>query len=129
MFVLATLTHYAPRRDGIRAIERAVDVRTSALASEEGIGGQVPQKVIKKKIPLHAVFKEGMFGPYDAPLEGLNEEFGPPELGDRVVNLVANAVPFGLKGTVIAVHTSSAYVEVCIEPLFAPHYIVVMLFA
>lgn len=72
----------------------------------------MPQKVVKKKVPLQTIFKEGMFGPFDAPLEGLNDEFGPPELGDRVVNLVASAVPFGLKGTVIAIHSSSAYVEV-----------------
>ena len=106
-------------RDGIRAIERAVDVRRSALASEEGVDGQHPQRVVKKKVPLQAIFREGMFGPYDAPLQGLNDAYGPPELGDRVVNLVASAVPFGLKGTVIAIHASSAYVEVLFDEEFA----------
>ena len=106
-------------RDGIRAIERAVNVCRNALASEDGVDGQHAQRVVKKKVPLQTIFREGIFGTYDAPLQGLNDAYDPPELGDRVVNLVASAVPFGLKGTVIAIHASSAYVEVLFDEEFA----------
>lgn len=37
-----------------------------------------------------------------------------PKLGDRVVNLSANGVPFGLKGTVVTIHPTTHYVEVCL---------------
>ena len=36
----------------------------------------------------------------------------PPELGDRVVNLYATGVPFGLRGTIVAIHSNTGYTEV-----------------
>lgn len=35
-----------------------------------------------------------------------------PMLGDRVVNLSASSVPFGLRGTVVTIHPATQYVEV-----------------
>lgn len=36
----------------------------------------------------------------------------PPQLGDRVVNLYATGVPFGLRGTIVAIHSNTGYTEV-----------------
>ncbi|OQR80786.1 5'-3' exoribonuclease 1 (ISS) [Achlya hypogyna] len=43
---------------------------------------------------------------------------GPPVLGDRVVNLAARSVPFGLRGTVVATHAVSGCVEVVFDVAF-----------
>ena len=42
----------------------------------------------------------------------------PPRLGDRVVNLHATGVPFGLRGTVVAIHTNTGYVEAIFDEEF-----------
>jgi ribosomal protein L35AE/L33A len=39
-------------------------------------------------------------------------------LGDRVVSLNSQGVPFGLKGTVITVHEHTGYVEVLFDQEF-----------
>ncbi|KAH9129625.1 hypothetical protein LEN26_005544 [Aphanomyces euteiches] len=44
---------------------------------------------------------------------------GPPRLGDRVVNLGARGVPFGLRGTVVASHQVSGCVEVVFDTPFS----------
>jgi len=36
----------------------------------------------------------------------------PPVLGDRIVNLTTIGVPFGLKGTVVSIHSSTGFIEV-----------------
>lgn len=36
----------------------------------------------------------------------------PPKLGDRIVNLYATGVPFGLRGTIVAIHSNTGYAEV-----------------
>jgi hypothetical protein len=42
-----------------------------------------------------------------------------PELGDRIVNLCANGVPFGMRGTVVAIHDqASGCVEVVMDEEF-----------
>ena len=42
----------------------------------------------------------------------------PPILGDRVVNLCANGVPFGARGTVVGIHSKSGCVEVVMDEEF-----------
>ena len=44
----------------------------------------------------------------------------PPELGDRVANLCANGVPFGARGTVVAIHDAT---EGCVEVLLDEEFI------
>ncbi|ETV94821.1 hypothetical protein H310_11488 [Aphanomyces invadans] len=44
---------------------------------------------------------------------------GVPRLGDRVVNLSARGVPFGLRGTVVATHQATACVEVVFDTKFS----------
>jgi hypothetical protein len=96
-------------RDAIKALERAVDVRQATLSSEENT-----KFVLRKKVPVEMVFRGGIHTSFDAQLDiATPPGFSPyPELGDRVVSLVAEGVPFGLRGTVIAIHTTSAFVEV-----------------
>lgn len=95
-------------RVAIHAVERAVDVRVSHFASEDG--QNEIKKVVKRNVPIEVLFRDQLYSPYDTPLTFINSE--PPELGDRVMNLVATGVPFGLKGTVITIHSGTGYVEV-----------------
>jgi hypothetical protein len=41
-----------------------------------------------------------------------------PKLGDRIVNLNSPGVPFGLRGTVVAIHKATGYVEVIFDSEF-----------
>lgn len=100
-------------------MERAVDVRVSHFATEEG-QSQI-QKVVKKNVPVEVLFRDQPFSPYDTPLTSINSD--PPELGDRVMNLIATGVPFGLKGTVITIHSGTGYVEVIKIPSFHFEYL------
>lgn len=83
-------------------------MRVSHFASEDG--QNEIQKVVKRNVPVDVLFRDQQFSPYDTPLTSINVD--PPELGDRVMNLIATGVPFGLKGTVITIHSGSGYVEV-----------------
>ena len=56
------------------------------------------------------LFRDQFYSPFDTPLTSINSN--PPELGGRVMNLVATGVPFGLKGTIITIHNGTGYVEV-----------------
>lgn len=80
----------------------------SRFTSEEG--QQEIKKVVKRNVPVEVLFRDQLYGPFDTPLTSINPN--PPELGDRVINLVATGVPFGLKGTVITIHSGTGYVEV-----------------
>lgn len=86
------------------AIERAADVHVSARkASSE-------QAVVKVKgVPVESLFCNVHRQVEDAALPYNTLE---PKLGDRVVSLTCPGVPFGLKGTVVTIHTSTKYVEV-----------------
>jgi hypothetical protein len=95
-------------------VERAADFRVSHFATD---GQNEIQKVVKRNVPLNVLFRDQLFSPYDTPLTSINTE--PPELGDRVMNLVATGVPFGLKGTVITIHSGTGYVEVLFDEEFA----------
>mmetsp|Transcript_20065 Transcript_20065/g.28834 ORF Transcript_20065/g.28834 Transcript_20065/m.28834 type:complete len:1503 (+) Transcript_20065:75-4583(+) len=121
LWIKSQPTHSLPRsplstismsKDAIRAVERAVDVRRSAE------GNQAAKIVLRRNVPVETLFRDGIYRPFDAPLDMINGNAS-PELGDRVINLVSSGVPFGLKGTVIAIHSSSSYVEVLFDEEFA----------
>ena len=113
-------------KDAIRAVERASDVLVSNLQQPENC-----KKIIRKGVPVSSLYRGDDHSPYDSPLEleGQNTETSAsnplasatqalPELGDRVINLVASGVPFGLRGTVVGIHSASAYVEVLFDEEF-----------
>jgi hypothetical protein len=95
----------------MHAVERAADVRTSLLNSDEG--KETTEHVVKTNVPVQVLFREGFCNTFDTPI-AFNAD--PPVLGDRVVNLVATGVPFGLRGTVITIHSNTGYVEVTLNP-------------
>ena len=51
---------------------------------------------------------------------GIPSVSAPPELGDRVANLCASGVPFGARGTVVAIHDPS---EGCVEVVMDEEFI------
>lgn len=96
-------------KDAMKAIERASDVMITSINS---IG---MKKVLVKGVNLDMVYRGSMFSVSDSKLE-YNQDY--PTLGDRVVSLTAVGVPFGLKGTVITIHSSTGYVEVIFDEEF-----------
>ena len=90
--------------EATKAIEAAADALQQHIAAKGG-----PFVVTVKNIPVETLFRGESHTPYDAPLQYNNS---PAKLGDRVINLTATGVPFGLKGTVVALHVSTAFVEV-----------------
>jgi len=96
-------------REAIRAIERAANEMQS---QKKRFGNRIQIRTVE--IRPDEVFACGSHRASDAPLKTSNR----PELGDRVVNLLAQGVPFGLRGTVIACHKHSACVEVLFDEEF-----------
>lgn len=64
----------------------------------------------RKNVPVQGLFRSNTHKATDAPL--LINESNKPVLGDRIVNIAAVGVPFGIRGTVIVIHPSTSYVEV-----------------
>jgi hypothetical protein len=78
-----------------------------------------------KHIPIQDLFYLDEFSQNDTQLTYNMEESNSsekrlikPVLGDRIVNLNAQGVPFGLKGTVITIHEVTGYVEVLFDEEF-----------
>lgn len=72
------------------------------------------------KIPGSALYAEGSTGATGVLMsKDLNDDAS-PTLGDRVVNLCADGVPFGARGTVIAIHeaATTGSVEVVMDEEF-----------
>jgi len=90
----------------VHAVQRAADVRTSTLEKDNAM------KESNVKIPSPALYREGSTSATDVLLASEHSVSAPPELGDRVANLCANGVPFGARGTVVAIHDPS---EGCVE--------------
>ena len=104
------LTTISLSKEAMKAIERASDVRTSYLAA---CG---PTLTVVKKVPVENLYRGNITTPSDAPVSYNGPEA--PRLGDRVVNLHATGVPFGLKGTVVAIHSNTGYVEAIFDEEF-----------
>ena len=85
------------------AIEKASDAQTN-LKQLKGCAN-----VIVKSIALDSWYCDLHRTSSDIAL-ALN--YLEPKLGDRVSNLTAEGVPFGLRGTVIIIHSNTNYVEV-----------------
>lgn len=98
----------------VHAVQRAADVRSSALEKD----GTVKESNVK--VPPSALYREGSTAATDILLASEHSVFAPPELGDRVANLCANGVPFGARGTVVAIHDPS---EGCVEVVMDEEFI------
>lgn len=86
------------------AVERAADVQTAKRKTSS------EQAVVKVKgVPVENVFCAAHRTVGDVALTYNQLE---PRLGDRVVNLTCPGVPFGLKGTVVTIHSNTKFVEV-----------------
>jgi len=96
-------------KNAVQAIERASEVRNNTLKAK-GL-----MKAVQLKVPLGALYKSGSVDASDV-LTSNNKET--PELGDRVANLSAGGVPFGARGTVIAVHNKNGCVDVVMDEEF-----------
>lgn len=99
--------------NAVSAVQRAADVRTAAREREG------PAKETNIKIPASALFREGSTGATDILLASDMGDNGSPELGDRIVNLCANGIPPGMRGTVVSIHDeASGCVEVVTDEEF-----------
>jgi len=72
------------------------------------------------KVPPSALYREGSTAATDILLASEHSVSAPPELGDRIANLCANGVPFGARGTVVAIHDPS---EGCVEVVMDEEFI------
>lgn len=94
----------------ITAVTRAADVRVAEIERQAAL------KHVNLKIPSSALYLEGSTSPTDV-LHNADGES--PELGDRIVNLCANGLPFGARGTVVGIHEeSTGCVEVVMDREF-----------
>lgn len=84
------------------AIQKAADVRSLALKKKG-----YPQ-VSLVKVPGSALYREGSTGATDILLPTDINDSDKPQLGERVVNLCADGVPFGARGTVVGIHSAAA---------------------
>ncbi|KAL7553084.1 hypothetical protein ACHAWF_016346 [Thalassiosira exigua] len=96
----------------VHAVQRAADVRTSSLD-----GATTESNV---KVPPSALYREGSTAATDVLMASEHSVSAPPELGDRIANLCANGVPFGARGTVVAIHDDS---EGCVEVVMDEEFI------
>lgn len=92
------------------AIERASDVQTAKRAASTET-----KNITVKNIPVEHVFCSAHRSISDVALTYNTLE---PKLGDRVINLTCPGVPFGFKGTVVTIHSSTKFVEVNMYDIF-----------
>ena len=100
--------------DAIAAVQKAADVRTVGLWKN----GYPKESLIK--IPGNALYREGSVGATDVLLASDLNNNDAPRLGDRIVNLCADGVPFGARGTIVAIHeaATTGSVEVVMDEEF-----------
>jgi 5'-3' exoribonuclease 1 len=100
--------------DAVAAVQKAADVRSLALKKR----GFPKESLIK--IPGNALYRKGSTGATDVLLASDLNNNEAPELGDRVVNLCADGVPFGARGTVVGIHeaATTGSVEVVMDEEF-----------
>eukprot|EP00638_Chattonella_subsalsa_P000131 CAMPEP_0117762764 /NCGR_PEP_ID=MMETSP0947-20121206/18164_1 /TAXON_ID=44440 /ORGANISM="Chattonella subsalsa, Strain CCMP2191" /LENGTH=1652 /DNA_ID=CAMNT_0005584197 /DNA_START=55 /DNA_END=5013 /DNA_ORIENTATION=- len=104
------LSTIALSAEAVKAIQRAADVRTAEAANKE------PQGKVMRGVFPDAFEVEGSL----VAAEVLSERApkSQPELGVRVCSLTSPGVPFGLWGTVVAIHPHSACIEVLFDEEF-----------
>lgn len=96
--------------NAVAAVQRAADVR-NAIIEQKG-----EEKEVNIKIPPSALYREGSTGATDVLQQS---DTSTPELGDRIVNLCANGLPFGARGTVVGIHDEkTGCVEVVMDKEF-----------
>ena len=98
----------------VHAVQRAADVRTANLVKDNAITES------NVKVPAAAMYRESSTAATDVLLASEQSISAPPELGDRVANLCANGVPFGARGTVVAIHDPK---EGCVEVVMDEEFI------
>jgi hypothetical protein len=98
----------------VHAVQRAADVRISTLEKDNAV------KESNVKVPPAALYREASTAATDILLASEHSVSAPPELGDRVANLCASGVPFGARGTVVAVHDPA---EGCVEVVMDEEFI------
>eukprot|EP00934_Nitzschia_sp_Nitz4_P004528 Nitzschia sp. Nitz4//scaffold127_size64804//2701//7868//NITZ4_006172-RA/size64804-processed-gene-0.12-mRNA-1//1//CDS//3329534738//4518//frame0 len=100
-------------RDAVTAVEKAATLRNLVVKKK----GYPKESVIK--IPGNALYLENSTAATDLIQTTDFNQNEAPVIGDRVVNLCATGVPFGAKGTVVAVHDqSTGCVEVVMDEEF-----------
>jgi hypothetical protein len=100
--------------EAVAAVEKAASVRTLALKEH----GYPKESLIK--VPGSALYREGSTGATDVLLAADLNNNEAPQLGDRIVNLCADGVPFGARGTVVGIHeaATTGSVEVVMDDEF-----------
>lgn len=99
--------------EAIQAMQKAADVRTAALKSGEAPGESLV------KVPAAALYRESSTSATDILQASDWNDDEAPELGDRVVNLCANGIPFGARGTIVGIHDpASGCVELVMDEEF-----------
>lgn len=96
--------------DAIAALENASSERIAAEAS----AAESIAPIVAHGIPSDLLFRGDIYAPTDVPPVFENPKY--PRLGYRVVNVTSSLVPFGYKGTIVAIHGSSGFVEVVPTP-------------
>mmetsp|Transcript_7356 Transcript_7356/g.11073 ORF Transcript_7356/g.11073 Transcript_7356/m.11073 type:complete len:1538 (+) Transcript_7356:75-4688(+) len=96
--------------NAVSAVQRAADVRSAAQEQQGDL------KEANVKIPSSALYREGSTAATDVILQSDTDA---PELGDRIVNLCANGLSFGARGTVVGIHDEiTGCVEVVMDKEF-----------
>eukprot|EP01042_Synura_sphagnicola_P001408 gene1408-1603_t len=120
------MTSASLSREAIAAIERAADVRSSSVSV---LRASTEKPVVERDVYLaEKLFCVDSYSATDVPItmsltrtisgQAGESSFCGPRLGDRVVNLRGTGVPFGLRGTVVSIHTHTLYVEVLFDEEF-----------
>lgn len=101
-------------REAVAKVEKYAAIRNLALHKK----GYPKESLIK--IPGSALYREGSVGATDVLLAADLNNNEAPELGDRIVNLCVDGIPFGAKGTVIGIHeaATTGCVEVVMDEEF-----------
>jgi len=103
-------------RDAIAAVQRASDDVRAHIERQKAAVTNDNNKYITVKLSPSVVLsnddiKSGQW--VNSPTANVN-----PKLGDRVANMTNVVVPFGLRGTIVAIHPSTGYVEVLFDSFF-----------
>lgn len=100
-------------KDAVAAVEKAADVRNVAIKKK----GFPKESLVK--IPGSALYRENSTSATDVLQASDYNDSLAPEVGDRIVNLCATGIPFGLRGTVVGIHSATTgCVEVVMDEEF-----------